>query len=231
MSLRQQRGWQFLQAGDVRGARREFTAALKVNPAFYPAEAGLAYASLADRDFADAVARFDRVLKRSARYVPALVGKGDALAGAGRLDDAVRNFREALSADPSLSEVGRRLEVLAFRAQQATLTAARQAFEAGRFDEAAAAYQRAIDVSPDSGLLYRELASVERKKGDADQALEHARKAVALDASDARAVVLVGELLEERGDFTGAIDAYTKAAALEPGDEAQGAADSRAQPR
>jgi len=38
LSLRQQRGWQFLQAGDVRGARREFNAALKVNPAFYPAD-------------------------------------------------------------------------------------------------------------------------------------------------------------------------------------------------
>ncbi len=55
LSLRQQRGWQFLQAGDVRGARREFNAALKVNPAFYPADAGLAYASLAERDFPEAV--------------------------------------------------------------------------------------------------------------------------------------------------------------------------------
>jgi len=88
-----------------------------------------------------------------------------------------------------------------------------------RLDEAAAAYQRAIDASPDSGLLYRELAGVERKKGDADRALEHLRKAAALDASDARTLVQIGELLEERGDFPGAVDAYTKAAALEPGEE------------
>jgi len=49
LSLRQQRGWQFLQAGDSRAARREFGAALKANGAFYPAEAGMAYASLADK--------------------------------------------------------------------------------------------------------------------------------------------------------------------------------------
>ena len=111
--------------------------------------------------------------------------------------------------------------MLAFRAQQATLGTARQAFEAGRLDEAAAAYQRAIAASPDSGLLYRELAGVERKQGDADRALEHLRKAAALDPSDARTLVQIGELLEERGDFAGAVDAYAKAAALEPGEEAR----------
>jgi tetratricopeptide (TPR) repeat protein len=219
LSLLQQRGWQFLQAGDVRGARREFNAALKVNPEFFPAEAALAYASLADRDYADAVGRFDRVIRRSSRYVPALVGKGDALAGAGRLDDAVRSFRDALAADPSLSEVGRRLEVLAFRSQQAALTAARQAAEAGRYDEAIAVYGRAIAASPDSGLLYRELAGVERQTGDADKALEHLRKAAALDPSDAKSLLLVGEVLEERGDLSGAIEAYTKASAIEPSEE------------
>ena len=109
--------------------------------------------------------------------------------------------------------------------------AARQAFEAGRLDEAAAAYQRAIAASPDSGLLYRELAGVERKKGDADRALEHLRKAVALDPSDARALVQIGELLEERGDFAGAVDAYAKAAAIEPDEEARTQARPDTNPR
>ena len=219
LALRQQRGWQFLQAGDVRGARREFNAALKADPSFFPADAGLAYASLADRDFADAVARFDRVLRVSKAYAPALVGKGDALAGAGRMDEAVKSYREALAADPSLADVGRRVEVLAFRSQQAAVTVAREAAEAGRYEEAAAGYERAIAASPDSGLLYRELAGVERKHDQPDKALEHLRKAVALDPSDAKALVQVGEILEERGDVAGAVDAYAKAVAAEPGEE------------
>ncbi len=219
LSLRQQRGWQFLQAGDVRGARREFGAALKTSPGFFPADAGLAYASLADRDYADAISRFDRVLLQAHSYVPALVGKGDALAGAGRVDAAVKSYREALAADPSLADVGRRLEVLAFRSQQAALSAARQAADAGRYDEAAAVYERAIAASPDSGLLYRELAAVEQKQGQSAKALEDLRKAVSLDSSDARSLVLTGEILEERGDFAGAADAYSKALAIEPAEE------------
>ncbi len=219
LSLRQQRGWQFLQAGDVRGARREFNAALKANPAFFPAEAGLAYASLAEREFVDAISRFDRVLKRSPGYVPALVGKGDALAGAGRIEDAVRIYREALATDASLADVRRRVDVLAFRSQQAALNVARKAAEAGRYDEAVAAYEQAIAASPDSGLLYRELAVVERKSGKAEKALEHLRKAVAFDPTDARALVQVGELLEERGDFAAAADAYAKAIAIEPSED------------
>jgi tetratricopeptide (TPR) repeat protein len=219
LSLRQQRGWQFLQSGDVRGARREFGAAVKVSPEFYPAEAGLAYASLAEHDYTDAVARFDRVLKRSSRYVPALVGRGNALAGAGRLDEALGAYRDAIAADPSLSDVERRIEVIAFRSQQAAIASARQHAEAGRYDEAVASYQRAIAASPDSALLYRELAGVERRKGDPEAALEHLRKVVALDPSDARALLQAGEILEERGDLAGAIEAYTKASAIEPGDD------------
>jgi tetratricopeptide (TPR) repeat protein len=219
LALRQQRGWQFLQAGDLRGARREFNAALKASADYFPAEAGLAYASLADRDFADAIARFDRVLRRSSSYVPALVGKGDALAAGGRLDDAVKTLRDALATDPSLVDVRRRLDVLAFRHQQAAVADARRAADAGRYDEAAAGYERAIASSPESALLYRELAAVELKQGQADKALEHARKAVALDSSDSKGFLLLADVLEVRSDFAAAADAFAKADALEPSEE------------
>ena len=42
-----QRGWQYLQAGDVGNAEREFNAALKASPQSPSAEAALGYAALA----------------------------------------------------------------------------------------------------------------------------------------------------------------------------------------
>ena len=218
-AVRLQRGWQFLQGGDTKASRREFQAALRSNGRFYPAEAGLAYASLAERDFADAVNRFDRVLRTNAHYVPALVGRGDALVGAGKLDEARQAFAAALAEDASLVEVKRRLDVMGFRSQQAALQSARQAAEAGRLPEAAAAYGQAIASSPDSAFLYRELAEVERRQALYDQALAHLQTAVALDAGDARAWLLLGEVREAKSEFAEAVTAYSRAEAIEPGDE------------
>jgi tetratricopeptide (TPR) repeat protein len=216
---RQQRAWQFLQAGDLKTSRREFTTTLQRNPAFYPADAGLAYVSLAEKNYLDALSRFDRVLVGAARYAPALAGRGDALVGTGRIDEAVRSFQAALAADASLADVKRRLDVLALRTQQQAIASARQAAEAGRFDEAAAAYERAIASSPDSAFLFRELGSVERRQGRAAEALQNVRKALTLDPSDARTYLLLGELFEDRGDTAAAVDAFSKAQDLEPGDE------------
>ena len=52
---RQRDGWQWLQAGDMHSADRNFAAALKVTPGFYPAEAGLGYSALARKDVAGAL--------------------------------------------------------------------------------------------------------------------------------------------------------------------------------
>ena len=51
-----------------------------------------------------------------------------------------------------------------------------------------AAYQQAIAASPESAFLYRDLGSVERQAGQLAEALEHYRKAVELDATDARSL-------------------------------------------
>jgi Flp pilus assembly protein TadD len=152
--------------------------------------------------------------------VPALVGRGDALVAAGRMDEGAKSLQEALAEDPSLGDVRRRLDVIVLRRQQETLARARQATDAGRYDEAAQAYERAIALSPDSAFLYRELASVERRQGKREAALGHLKKAVAMDPSDGRAWVQIGDVLEEQGDHAGAADAYGTAQALEPGDEA-----------
>ncbi len=214
---RHQRGWRFLQAGDLRNASREFQAALRADPGFFPAQAGLGDVALAGRDYKDGLAQFDRALKRSAEYVPALVGRGDALVGLSRTDEALKSFQAALARDPSLTEVNRRMQVLTFQIVQGQLAAARKAIDAGRYDQARDLYQRAIAASPDSAFLYRELGAVERKQGNDEAALEHFRRAASLDPNDARSLVQIGELLESSGDVDGALNAYRQAAVIEPG--------------
>lgn len=209
-------GWRFLQADNLRSAEREFEAALKQEPEFHPAEAGLGYMELARRDAKDAVAHFDRALKSDATYVPALVGRGQALLELQRDGDALASFEAALKAEPSLTNLQGRIDVLRFRAVQDNLARAKAATDAARWDEARAAYLRAIAASPESPFLYRDLGLVERKSGETAAALEHFRKAVALDPHDARSHAQIGAILEEQGDPAGALDAYEKAVSIDP---------------
>src|SRR5205823_11430071 len=127
-----------------------------------------------------ALARFDRVVQTHPQYASALVGRGEALTLLGRDADAATAFDAALAADPSLTEVRRRADVLRFRAVERDLASARQAGRSGRTEEALRAYQHALTMSPDSPLLYREIASIEQQSGNPSAALEHFRKAVAL---------------------------------------------------
>ena len=208
--------WNVLQAGDPKAAEREFTAILKGSPAFYPAEAALGYTALARKDAPAATGHFDRALASSAGYAPALAGKGEALLASGRTEPALEAFEAALAADPSLTAIRSRVDVLKFRTAQQNIETARKAAEAGRFDEARRRYASAIDASPQSGFLYRELAVVDQKAGDSASALAHAEKAVSLDPGDARALQLVAEIDEASGAWVKAADAYAALNAVEP---------------
>jgi tetratricopeptide (TPR) repeat protein len=212
----QARGWELLQAGDLKAAAREFESALKLTPAFYPAEAGLGYVDLAREDAKAALPHFDRALEREKRQLSALVGRGRSLLALNREPEALAAFEAALVVDPSLVDLARRVEVMRFRSQQDDLKRARAAAAAGRFEDAIATYTRAIQGSPESAFLYRELAAVERQQNENDRALEHYTKAAALEPGDATSRVQIGELLEVRGDFEGAAKAFAEALAIEP---------------
>ncbi len=212
------RGWRFLQTGDVKNAQHEFEIALRAAEDFYPADTSLGYVELARSDPKAALPHFERTVAAHPDDVAALVGRGQALVALNREADAVAAFEAALAVDPSLTDIKSRIDVLRFRASEQNVAHARDAARAGKLDEAIATYNRAIAGSPDSAFLYRELAVVERQKGDSAHALEHFRTAVALDPTDAKSLVQIGEILEAAGDFTAAEKSYADALAIEPGE-------------
>ncbi|HKT79606.1 MAG TPA: tetratricopeptide repeat protein [Vicinamibacterales bacterium] len=209
-------GWNQFQAGDLRTAARAYASALQANPAFYPAEAASGYLELARNDAGAALLHFDRALTRRPDYASALVGRGQTLLDLNRDDDAIAAFESAIAADPSLADGLRsRIDVLKVRSLERHLVDARNAARANRNDEAIRLYQSAIARSPESGLLYRELAIVERRANQTEPALEHFRQAVALDPNDAVAWAQIGELLEAQDDTEGALSAYASSLAGE----------------
>ncbi len=211
----QDRAWVFLQAGDTRNAEREVALALRAVDGFYPAETTSGYIELARKDLRSALTKFDRALEHRADYAPALAGKGQALAALNRDDEAIAAYEAALAADRTLPDIARRLEVLTLRSAQQAVTAARAAAKAGKFDEAIQGFRSAIDRSPESAFLYREVAGIERQHGQLDAALVDYRQATRLDPTDTGSLVDLADLLNERGELQAAIDAYNAALALE----------------
>jgi tetratricopeptide (TPR) repeat protein len=209
-------GWAYLQTGDLKTARREFANALAAAPAFYPAETSLGYVELAQKDPNAALAHFDRALEHERNDLPALLGRGQSLVALNREADARAAFEAALAVDPSLNDVRRRVEVLKFRSVEQNVARGRQLARQGKIDEALEAYTTAIASSPESPFLYREIAMLERQKGNTDAALADFRKAVALDSSDAKSLAQIGEILEAGNDLDGAEKAYGESLAIEP---------------
>jgi tetratricopeptide (TPR) repeat protein len=209
------RGWRFLQAGDLRNAEQEFGLALR-SPEFYPSLAGRGYVELARNEPRAALEFFDQALAVRADYLSALVGRGETLLALDRDADAVGAFERALAVNPELNDIRRRVEVLRFQSLERDLAAARQAAQAGRGEQAIQLYRAAIAASPESPFLYRELGIVEAGRGEADAALEHFRRAVTLDPSDAASLSQIARIVEDRGDLAEALRLYEEAIAIDP---------------
>jgi tetratricopeptide (TPR) repeat protein len=211
-----QAAWQALQANDSRNAERRYTSVLKRDPTFYPAHAGLGYVAMARNNIKAAVAHFERALAANKAYAPALAGKGQAHLALGERGPALASFNAALAADPNLAHIRSSADVLRFQLLQGGVADARKAAEAGRLSDARAGYVAAIEASPESPFLYRELALVELRDRQLEVARQHAEHTIALEPTDARNHVVLADVLEALGDRTGAAEALSKAAALEP---------------
>ena len=190
--------WRRLQTGDLRGATRDFNEVLKRSPGFYPAETGLGYVLVADKEYKQAVQRFSAALGRDNRYQPAWQGLADAQLGAGNATEAVVALERLVALDPKRESARARLELLRFRQVQALMDSSRKERAAGRLDAAQTILEEALSLSPSSALILRELAAVEIERGTLEAAEVHARRAVQVDPNDVETYVALGTVLEAR---------------------------------
>jgi tetratricopeptide (TPR) repeat protein len=206
--------WNLLQTGSARAAARRFSSVIRRAPDFYPSTTGLAYAALAQEDYKGALEEFDKVLGVVPDYLPALVGRAEALIATNHIAEAVAALDAVVRVDPSRVELKSRSDALRFRSIAELVSQAHTARQDGRLDDARAAWERALQASPDSAFLYRELAATERQSGQLDRAAEHAETARKLDDRDAATYALIGEIEEARGRLREAVASYRQVRTL-----------------
>jgi Tfp pilus assembly protein PilF len=213
---RHERAWQWLQSGDARRAIVEFAGVIERAPGFYPAEAGLGFAYLADRQYAKASEHFGVALAASESYLPAWVGQAEAQIELGREADAIVTMRRILTLDPSLTDIQSRLDLVRFRQLQSLIEDGRKARLAGQLDDARRLLTDALARSPTSALIMRELAETELAARAYEAAEQHVRRAIDAQPNDPDAHALLGAVLEAQGRLADAAAAFGAAATLDP---------------
>jgi tetratricopeptide (TPR) repeat protein len=208
--------WNLLQGGNAKAAARKFSSVVKDAPAFYPADAGLGYTALAQHDYHAALNGFDKALVAAPDYLPALLGRAEALEATNQVADAVAALDAVVRVDPTRTDLKTKADSLRFRGIEDLVAQARKAQQGGpsKVDEARSAYERAIQFSPESAFLYRELASVEKQANQLDRADQQIQTALRLDPKDAAAHALAAEIADARGNLKLALDEYQKASDL-----------------
>ncbi len=125
-----------------------------------------------------------------------------ALAGRGKLDDAIACFERALAADPGAIVAHFNIGVL--RQSQ------------GRLDDAAAAYEAALGIDTDAFEPLVNLGVVRQAQARLDDAEAAYRRAIAVRSDIAELHHNLGAVLEGRGDVAGAIACYRRALTVRP---------------
>jgi tetratricopeptide (TPR) repeat protein len=97
------------------------------------------------------------------------------------------------------------------------LTAALQAHQAGRLDEAVELYEEVLTLEPRNKFAWYNLGLIDQTRGDAAEAEERYREAISVDPNFVAALFNLAVLRTAAGDKDEAIELYRRIIEVEPG--------------
>ncbi len=157
-------------AGDKLRAEAEFTAAVRADPAYAPAQYNLGALLLESGRPAEALPHLEEALSAPRHRAELRLDLGDALARLGRLPEAREDDREAVRLKPaSLVAVFQLGDHLA---------------ASGRYGEAANAFRRAVALAPQLMMPRNNLANALLFSGRVDEAIAEYRELLRLKPGD-----------------------------------------------
>jgi len=128
---------------------------------------------------------------------------GVVLVEAGRRDDGIQRFREAIRIDPDYADVH--------------IDLANALNERGATDEAVAEFATVVRLRPDYADAHLVFGNLLRARGRTSEAITQYRQALRLDPTLASAHNELGNALTDEGKFNDALGEYEQAVRLSPG--------------
>ncbi len=133
--------------------------------------------------------------------------RGQILLEQGRYDLAEREFRGALAQDPGDADAHARLAICLMESK-----------DKRKLDEALDEASQAVGLAPDWAFTHYVTALVHDRKGSPGEAMRAAKQAREMEPDNPHFHTLIGQLLLDRYDWAGALDAAQMALALDPED-------------
>ncbi len=210
----------YLQQGELPEARDNFLKAMTLNRNNPAATFGLGQVALSNREYPDAVGLFHKTLAlvpdaNAVHYPLAL-----AYRGLGLKEEAERHLKQqgqvgVTVADPLMDELA-----TLKRGEIVFLLRGREAFQAGRYKDAAELFLKAAAADPQSARARINASAALAGMGDYQGASDQLRRALDLQPEDPSANYNMGTLLLSRGLPKEAKPFLEKAVELNPRDDA-----------
>jgi tetratricopeptide (TPR) repeat protein len=199
----------YLQEGKIDAAGDEFRRALAIRRDYRDAEKGLARTLADQHRWAEAATLLREIIAANPNSVEEISCLGTTLANLGDKTGAEAEFARARELS------GRELMTLRVKGDLNWGVALRKE---GKWQEAVAAFRRALGEDPRDCEAHDDLGEVLWMQRDADKALSEFRYAVGCNPSSASARNNLGSaLLYDKHEIEGAIDQFRSALAVRPG--------------
>ena len=196
------RGAAALQKGDARTARIELLNAVKANPQWGSARLMQAQALLALGDGLGAEAEIERARTLGVAMPLTRHLMAQAMLLQGRPEDALRDAA-AGDVDPRYRAEAERMQARAYQAL-------------GQMDQADAAFERMLKLTPENSRGWADIARFRLALGDRGGAVVAADRAARADPRNADAITLRGMLVRDQYGLRAAMPWFEKALALDP---------------
>ncbi len=124
----------------------------------------------------------------------------------GYLNDAIKEFNEVVESDAPDKDKATALMYMGMIND-----------DRGSYDKAIGLYSRALVYDKDNPQIYKNLSLAYRHKKKYKEAIENAKKSIALNPEDLNTLTLLGNIYFETGNYNEAIKQYNRALEISPG--------------
>lgn len=207
-----------LQLNQPAKAREHFQDALQTDPQSAAAHNGLGDVALAEEKYLEAVTHFGEALRLVPEANRVHYSLGMAYRGLGESEKAQAELDQRgpvgiRPADPLVDALPQLLQ-----GERVHMIRGQLAFSAGRFNEAAEAYAKALQANADSVSALTNYGAALTKIGQLNDAATQFRKALEIEPKNVTAHYNLASVLAKLGEFDGAIEHYDAVLEISPQD-------------